>query len=131
MECAPTTFLCPLAASFRNSSTLDYGAVESHHGVAMVAHVQNQVLAHDCQADQCDVCRLFHDVVLLEESGRDCRMTGKRTVIPDVNLPYNMRSRACQNRTGSRFTGSGRGRTAVLLHGEFETAGPVGQRGPR
>ncbi len=31
------------------------GAVEGHDGEAVVVHVQNEVLAHDGQADQCDV----------------------------------------------------------------------------
>ena len=38
-------------------------AVEGDHGEAVVVHVQDQVLAHDGQADQCDVCRLFHDLL--------------------------------------------------------------------
>jgi hypothetical protein len=33
-----------------------------HHRVAVVVHVHDQVLAHDCQTDQSDVCRLFHDL---------------------------------------------------------------------
>ena len=37
-------------------------AVEGHHGVAMVIHVEDQVLAHDCQTDQRDICRLLHDL---------------------------------------------------------------------
>jgi proteic killer suppression protein len=31
----------------------------------MIVHVHDQVLAHDCQTDQRDVCRLFHDVALI------------------------------------------------------------------
>jgi hypothetical protein len=34
----------------------------------VVVHIQDQVLAHDCQTDQCDVCRLFHDLAP-EKSG--------------------------------------------------------------
>jgi len=40
-------------ASFRNSSTLDTVTVVGHHGIAVVVHIQDQVLAHDCQTDQC------------------------------------------------------------------------------
>ena len=39
------------------------GPVEGDHCVAVVVHIQDQVLAHDCQTDQCDVCRLFHDLL--------------------------------------------------------------------
>ena len=53
----------PLAASFRNSSTLAVGPVVRHHRVAVVVHIHDQVLAHDCQADQSDICRLFHDLL--------------------------------------------------------------------
>ena len=63
IECAPMTLVRPLAASFRNSSTLDDGAVVRDHGVAVVVHVHDQVLAHDCQTDQGDICRLFHDLL--------------------------------------------------------------------
>jgi hypothetical protein len=51
----------------------------------VVIHIQDQVLAHDCQTDQRDVCRLFHDLVLS---------------IPDDNLTYNMR-RARSNRAAA------------------------------
>ena len=40
------------------------GAVEGDHRVAVVGHIQDQVLAHDCQADQSDICRLFHELRL-------------------------------------------------------------------
>ncbi len=36
------------------------GAVVSHHDEAVVVHVQNQILAHDRQADQGDVRVRFH-----------------------------------------------------------------------
>ena len=36
------------------------GAVEGHDGEAVVVHVQNQILAHDGQPDQCDVSFWFH-----------------------------------------------------------------------
>ena len=36
------------------------GAVEGHDGEAVVVHVQNQILAHDGQTDECDVSFRFH-----------------------------------------------------------------------
>ena len=39
---------------------LGNGAVEGHDGEAVVVHVQNQILAHDGQPDQCDVSLRFH-----------------------------------------------------------------------
>ena len=41
-----------------------HGAVERNHGVAVVGHIQNQVLAHHCQTDQSDICRIFHELRL-------------------------------------------------------------------
>ena len=35
-------------------------AVEGHDGEAVVVHVQNEILAHDGQSDQCDISLLFH-----------------------------------------------------------------------
>ena len=59
MECAPRTFV-PLASLARKSSTFSDGAVEGHHGEAVVVHVEDQVLAHDGKADQGDVSFRFH-----------------------------------------------------------------------
>ncbi len=39
---------------------LGNGAIERHDGEAVVVHVQNEVLAHDGQSDQCDVSLRFH-----------------------------------------------------------------------
>ena len=36
------------------------GPVEGHHGEAVVVHVQNQILAHHGQPDQCNVSLRFH-----------------------------------------------------------------------
>ena len=77
----------PLAASFRKSSTFDDGAVEGGHGEAVVVHVQDEVLAHDGQTDECDVCRLFHDRFAPSVAGE---MIEDISLIPDSNLPYNM-----------------------------------------
>ena len=38
------------------------GAVVRHHRIAVVVHIEDQVLAHYCQTDQSDVCRLFHEI---------------------------------------------------------------------
>ena len=35
-------------------------AVESHHGVAVIVHIQDEILAHDGQTDECDVRFRFH-----------------------------------------------------------------------
>ena len=51
---------CPCASLARNSSTFDDGAVVGHDGEAVVVHVEDEVLAHDGQADECDVCFRFH-----------------------------------------------------------------------
>ena len=37
--------------------------VEGDHRVSVVVHIHNQVLAHDCQTDQSDICRLFHNLL--------------------------------------------------------------------
>ena len=42
------------------------GAVVGHDGEAVVVHVEDQILAHDGQADDCDIACRFHDV----ESGK-------------------------------------------------------------
>ena len=61
MECAPTTWV-PLASLFEEIVHLGDGAVEDRHFVAVVVHVQDQVLAHDGQADQSDIASCFwHD----------------------------------------------------------------------
>ena len=39
---------------------LGNGAVEGHHGEAVVVHVQNQILAHHGQPNQCNVSLWFH-----------------------------------------------------------------------
>jgi hypothetical protein len=39
---------------------LGHGAVEGDHGEAVVVHVQNQVLPHHGEADECDVSFSFH-----------------------------------------------------------------------
>ena len=39
---------------------LGHGAVEDGHGEAVVVHVENEILAHDGQSDQCDVSLSFH-----------------------------------------------------------------------
>ena len=38
------------------------GAVVGDDGEAVVVHVQNQILAHDGQADECDIAFRFHVV---------------------------------------------------------------------
>jgi hypothetical protein len=53
IEWAPTTFAWPLAA-FQKFVYLRDGTIEPTPCI-MVGHVQDQVLAHDCQADQRDV----------------------------------------------------------------------------
>jgi hypothetical protein len=40
---------------------LGSGAVVGHDSVAVVIHVQDEVLAHDGQANQCDIALRFHD----------------------------------------------------------------------
>ena len=35
-------------------------AVEGHHGKTVVVHVQNQILAHHGQTDECDISLWFH-----------------------------------------------------------------------
>jgi hypothetical protein len=35
-------------------------AIEGHDGEAVVVHVQNEILAHDGQTDECDVSLWFH-----------------------------------------------------------------------
>ena len=42
---------------------LGSGAVVGDHRVPVVVHIHDQVLAHDCQTDQSDICRLFHDLL--------------------------------------------------------------------
>ena len=37
-------------------------AIERDDGEAVVVHVQNEILAHDGQPDECDVCLRFHKV---------------------------------------------------------------------
>ena len=39
---------------------LGYGAVVSHHCVAVVGHVEDQVLAHHRQTDKCNIAFRFH-----------------------------------------------------------------------
>ena len=41
-----------------------HGAVVGHDGEAVVVHVQNEVLAHDGQTDQCNVSFWFHKICL-------------------------------------------------------------------
>ena len=41
------------------------GAVVGHDGEAVVVHVEDEVLAHDGQADQCDIRFWFHLVSFL------------------------------------------------------------------
>src|SRR5690349_6003695 len=38
------------------------GAVKSDHGVTVVVHIQDEVLSHHCQADECDIRLSFHDL---------------------------------------------------------------------
>ena len=59
MECAPRTFV-PFASLARKWSTFSDRAVVGHDGEAVVVHVEDQVLAHDGQADECDVAFRFH-----------------------------------------------------------------------
>ena len=60
MECAPTTCV-PLASLSRNSSTLETVRLKTATLIAVVVHVEDQILAHDGQADQPDVTAfVFH-----------------------------------------------------------------------
>ena len=70
--------LVPLASLARNSSTFDDGAVVGHDGEAVVVHVEDEVLAHDGQADECDVALWFHDVSVQfrKLSGHDTKKGG-------------------------------------------------------
>ena len=43
------------------------GAVEGHDGEAVVVHVQNEILAHDGQTNQCDVSLWFHLLYQLKQ----------------------------------------------------------------
>ena len=54
MECAPTTFV-PLASFLMKSSTLETVRLKTATLVAVVVHVQDEILAHDSQTDQPDV----------------------------------------------------------------------------
>ena len=75
MECAPRMVSRPLACVVEELVHLGNGAVEADHGEAVVVHVEDQVLAHDGQADQCDVRGCFHDVApRMMHSGRLSRM---------------------------------------------------------
>ena len=79
--------LPPLGGVVQEFVDLGHGAIERHHRVAVVVHVENEVLAHDGQTDQCDVCRLFHDRFAPSVAGE---MIEDISLIPDSNLPYNM-----------------------------------------
>ena len=46
----------PLPAPLDEVVHLGNGSVEDRHGVTVSFHVQDQVLAHDGQADKADIC---------------------------------------------------------------------------
>ena len=52
--------VCPLGLVVEEIVHLGDGAVVGHDRVAVVVHVEDQVLAHDGQADECDVSLGFH-----------------------------------------------------------------------
>ena len=62
IECVPT-ILRPLALAVDKLVHAGQGAVVHGHGKAVVLHIQNQVLAHDGQADQTNIC--FDILILL------------------------------------------------------------------
>jgi hypothetical protein len=41
-------------------------AIERDDGESVVVHVENQILAHDGQTDECDVSLWFHNAVWCE-----------------------------------------------------------------
>ena len=59
MECAPMHFRA-LRLVGEKMIHLRRGAVVGHDGEAVVVHVEDQILAHDGQTDQCDVSLWFH-----------------------------------------------------------------------
>ena len=62
MEWAPNDGFAALGGVVQELIDLGDRAVVGHHGVAVVVHVQDEVLAHHGQTDQCDVRGWFHVV---------------------------------------------------------------------
>ena len=54
----------PLASLVEEIVHLGHGAVEGHDGEAVVVHVQNEILAHHGQTDQCNISFWFHKIYL-------------------------------------------------------------------
>jgi tRNA(Ile)-lysidine synthase len=87
----------------------------------VVVHIQDQVLAHDCQTDQRDVCRLFHDFAPEKSGGLPDH--GKTLCIADDNLFYNMRLTRRTMKAVSPLLQ--RIAQTITRHGMFEPAGKV------
>ena len=102
MECAPMT-LCALGRVVQELVHLGDRAVEGDHGKAVVVHVQNQVLAHDGQTDQCDVCRLFHDLLQPVAGRREAHTTAwVEEALGEVRAPAeNLREKLSDSRCQS------------------------------
>ncbi len=53
--------LVPLASLFRKSSTLERVRLIGDDGKAVIVHVEDQILAHDGQANDCNIRCRFHN----------------------------------------------------------------------
>src|ERR1700687_1739262 len=56
------------------------GAVKRDHRVPVVVHIQNEILAHDGEANKGDICGWFHDQLQRMASGVCSRTQGTAAV---------------------------------------------------
>jgi len=54
------------------------GAIEDGDGEAVIIHVENEVLAHDGQTDESDVCLSFHEYATLIKTAENIPKAGAR-----------------------------------------------------
>ena len=59
-ELGGTNYFTAVCCAAKEIVRFFYGSIISNHSVAVVVHIEDQVLAHDCKADKCDVCLSVH-----------------------------------------------------------------------